>query len=219
MSIGLRHTWLNSERAPIWHTDYFENGSLGMSPTAVESCFEVAFWLLDRATEDGEYLQPQKMHRMMFLSQAYYGALQNRAKLMPAIFVAAEEGPIEPTIYKAFARGRPMVDTGQIDEVPRHVLDSVWRQFGAHSVDYLNKQICDHAPYADAYSVGAGTEIVFDEMVDFYSAEGGLSRRRSRANAQQSGAPTASRVLRPKVMRTHDGRPVSVNRWFPKRAD
>lgn len=189
-----------------------------MRPTAVESCFEVAFWLLDRATDDGEYLQPQKMHRMMFLCQAYYGALQSRAKLMPATFVAAVEGPIEPTVFKAFSRGRPLVDVGPISEVPRHVLDSVWRQFGAHSVDYLDKVIRGHAPYADAFSLGPDTEISFDEMVEFYGSEG-LSRRQSKANAQQSDAPAAGSVLRPKMMRNHAGKPVSVNRWMPKRVD
>jgi uncharacterized phage-associated protein len=189
-----------------------------MRPTAVESCFEIAFWLLDRATDDGEYLQPQKMHRMMFLSQAYYGALQSRAKLMPATFVAADEGPVEPTIFKAFTGGRPTIDASPVGEVPRHVLDSVWRQFGAHSADYLNKLIRGHAPYADAFSIGPDTEILFDEMVEFYGAEG-LSRHRSKAKEQPPGAPKASSVLRPKMMRNHHGKPVNVNRWMPKRVD
>ncbi len=189
-----------------------------MRPTAVESSFEVAFWLIDRATDDGEYLQPQKMHRMMFLSQAYYGALQSRAKLMPATFVAAEEGPIEPTIFKAFARGRPEVDVGPIGDVPRHVLDSVWRQFGAHSVDYLNKVICGHAPYANAYALGPDTEIFFDEMVDFYGTQGS-SHNRTADTSPRTEAPDAGRVIRPKLMRNHDGKPVSVNRWMPKRVD
>ncbi len=189
-----------------------------MHPTAVESCFEIALWMLDRAIDDGEHLQPQKMHRMMFLSHAYYGALQGGAKLMPATFIAADEGPIEPTIFKAFARGRPLIDVSSISEIPRHILDSVWRQFGAHSVDYLNKLIRGHAPYADAFAAGPGTEIGFETMVEFYGAEG-LSRRRSRAKAAQSDVPAASRVLRPKVMRNHAGKPVNVNRWMPKRVD
>ena len=189
-----------------------------MRPTAVESSFEVAFWLLDRAIDDGEYLQPQKMHRMMFLSQAYYGALQSRAKLMPATFVAAEEGPIEPTIFRAFARGKPEVDVRPVSEVPRHVLDSVWRQFGAHSIDYLNKVICGHAPYANAYALGPDTEIIYDEMVDFYGAQGSSSDQ-SLPKGVQTDAPDARRVIRPKLMRNHDGKPVSVNRWMPKRVD
>ena len=190
-------------------------GSLGMRPTVVESCFEVAFWLLDRATDDGEYLQSQKMNRILYLAYAYYGILQRGGKLMPATFIVAEEGPIEPTVFKAFARGRSMVDTAPIDEAPRHVLDSVWRQFCAHSVDHLDKLLRGYAPYADAFAVGAGTEIVFEAMAEFYGAEG-LTRRRSGIKSAQPDAPVAHRVLRPKVMRNHARKPVNVHPWMPK---
>lgn len=187
-----------------------------MRPTAVDSSFEVAFWFLDRAVEDGEYLQPQKLHRLMYLAQAYFGVLQNGWKLMPATFIAKEEGPVEPTLYKALTRGRPVVEVAPIDEVPRHVLDSVWRQFGAHSVDYLDKMIRRHPPYADALALGPATEISLESMIEFYGTQGTV--RRSGQVAVQD-APSASKVLRPKVMRNHSGKPVSTTRWMPKRVD
>ncbi|MCA0201399.1 MAG: hypothetical protein LCH56_11240 [Proteobacteria bacterium] len=185
-----------------------------MRPTAVDSSFEVAFWFLDRAVEDGEYLQPQKLQRLMYLAQAYFGVLQHGAKLMPATFVARDEGPIEPTIFKALARGRPAIDIKLIDEVPRHVLDSVWRQFGAHSIDYLDKLIKRHPPYADALAAGAGSEISLEAMIEFYGTQG-----TSRRPAAAQDAPSASKVLRPKVMRNHSGKPVTTTRWMPKRVD
>ncbi len=187
-----------------------------MRPTAVPSSFEVAFWFLDRAMEDHEYLQPQKLHRLLYLAQAYFGVLQHGAKLMPATFVAADEGPVEPTLFRAFARGRPMIDLTPIDEVPSHILDSVWRQFGAHSVDYLNKLIRRHPPYADALAAAPNTEISYEGMVEFYGTQG-LTRKQSAVVAQD--APSASKVLRPKVMRNHSGKPVSATRWMPKRVD
>lgn len=165
--------------------------------------------------EDREYLQPQKLHRLMFLAQAYYGVLQHGAKLMPATFVASDDGPIEPTIFLAFARGRPILDLSPIDEVPRHILDSVWRQFGAHSAEHLNKLIKRHPPFADALSVAPNTEISFEGMVEFYGTQG-LARKQSTA---ASDAPSAAKVLRPKVMRNHSGKPVSATRWMPKRVD
>lgn len=187
-----------------------------MRPTAVDSSFEIAFWFLDRAIEDGEYLQPQKLHRLMYLAQAYFGVLQHGLKLMPATFVAKEEGPVEPTIYKAMARGRPMVEVAPVDEVPRHVLDSVWRQFGAHSVDYLDKMIRRHPPFADALAAGVGSEISLEAMIEFYGTQGTTRRPSSQAAPD---APSASKVLRPKVMRNHSGKPVSTTRWMPKRVD
>lgn len=192
-----------------------------MRPTAVASSFEVAFWFLDRAVSDGEYLQPQKLQRLMFLAQAYFGVLQGGVKLMPATFVATDDGPVEPTVFKAFARGKPAVDLAPIEEVPRHVLDSVWRQFGAHSADHLGKLVKRHPPYMDALSAGTGAEITFESMVEFYSIDG-LSRRKSGAPAgavTPTGAPAAEKVLRPKVLRNHSGKPVSATRWMPKRVD
>jgi uncharacterized phage-associated protein len=190
-------------------------------PTAVASSFEVAFWFLDRAVSDGEYLQPQKLQRLMFLAQAYFGVLQGGVKLMPATFIVTDDGPVEPTVFKAFARGRPAVDLSPVEEVPRHVLDSVWRQFGAHSADHLTKLVKRHPPYMDALAAGLGVEITFESMVEFYSTDG-LSKRRGGASTgavTETGAPAAEKVLRPKVLRNHSGKPVSATRWMPKRVD
>ncbi len=39
-------------------------------PAAVESAFDVAFWFADVALNENEYLQPQKLHRLMFWPRA-----------------------------------------------------------------------------------------------------------------------------------------------------
>ncbi len=196
-----------------------------MGPTAADSCFDVAIWFLDRAMGDGEYLQPQKLHRLLYLAQSYYGVARHGEKLMPATFVVTDDGPVEPTVFKAFARGKPAVDLTPIEEVPRHVLDSVWRQFGAHSADHLGKLVKRHPPYMDALSAGIGAEITFESMVEFYSIDG-LSRRKANGSTgapggtvTPTGAPAAEKVLRPKVLRNHSGKPVSATRWMPKRVD
>ena len=184
-----------------------------MGPTAVETCFEVAFWFLDRALNDGEYLQPQKMQRLMYLAQAYYGVVHAGQKLMPGTFVANVDGPLEPTVYRAFARGRPMVDLKPIEEPARHLLDSVWRQFGAYSIEKLDDLVKRHPPYADAFAAGPSAEIDFESLVAFYGEKPGKRR-----GAAVSTTLSAEKVMRPKVMRNATGKPVSVNRWMPKRA-
>ncbi len=183
-----------------------------MRPTAVESCFEIAFWFLDRALNDGEYLQPPKLQRLMYLAQAYYGVVQNGAKLMPATFIAADDGPQEPTIFRAFARGRPMVDLKPVDEVAHHLLDSVWRQFGAYSVDKLNDLVKKHPPYADAMAVSPLAEISLGAMIEFYG-----ERNAAKARGKDAAAPSAEKMMRPKVLRNAVGKPVSVKGWLPKR--
>ncbi len=183
-----------------------------MRPTAVESCFEIAFWFLDRSLNDSEYLQPPKLHRLMYLAQAYFGVVQNGAKLMPATFIAAEDGPLEPTVYRAFARGRPMVDVKLVDEATAHVLDSVWRQFGSQSVEKLTQMLKRHPPYADAFAVAPNAEIPLAAMIEFYGEQAVKSR-----SAGTEEAPSARKVMRPKVMRNATGKPVSVRGWSPKR--
>ena len=184
-----------------------------MRPTAVESCFEIAFWFLDRALTDAEYLQPLKLHRLMYLAQAYFGVVQNGAKLMPATFIAAEEGPLEPTVHRAFARGRLMVDLKPVDEVAAHVLDSVWRQFGSQSVDKLTQMVKRHPPYADAFAVAPNAEIPLTAMIAFYGEE------TVKAHRGDEKAPAPGKVMRPKVLRNATGKPVSVKGWTPKRVD
>jgi hypothetical protein len=98
-----------------------------------------------------------------------------------------------------------------VDEEARHVMDSVWRQFGSQSLDRLNELVKKHPPYADAFALAPSTEIDFETMVAFYGEKPG-SRRST------SVEPTsAKKVMRPKLMRNATGKPVSVNRWTPKR--
>jgi uncharacterized phage-associated protein len=197
----------------------------------VDSGFEVAFWFLERALTDGEHLQPQKLQRLMFLAQAYFAAAHHGLKLMPATFVAADEGPIEPTLFRAFERGKPAVDLRPIDEAAAHLLDSVWRQFGALGTDKLNKLVKRHPPYIDAYEEAPGSEIPLAVMAAFYGDQGLVRRKtaepspaelRARRAKNNVDAPfgddlplSVDKVLRPKVLRNHDGKPVSVKRWAP----
>src|SRR5262249_26114519 len=111
-------------------------------PAAMDSVFELAFWLSDRALNDNEYLQPGKMQHLMFLAQAYYAVAYEGKRLVPAVFVADETGPIEPSIYAAYVRGRPniLVDI-KLDEDTASFVDSIWRRFGHHSAEYLTKLV------------------------------------------------------------------------------
>ena len=75
-------------------------------PADVSNAFDIAFWFADTALNENEYLQPQKLQRLLFIAQSYYCIVQKGRKLMPAVFVADETGPMEPNVYMAFSRGR-----------------------------------------------------------------------------------------------------------------
>lgn len=177
---------------------------------AVKSCLDVVIWFTDRALNDREYIQPQKLHRLMFLAQAYFSVAYPGRKLMPATFVVDSFGPIEPTVFHAFAYGRPsMLETNGVPDMVASFLDGIWRRFGQYATETLNKKLVAHPPIAQAMAKGLGTEIPLVEMVKFYGADA----------AVKQGAPAASQVVRPRVMRSQDGRPVAVTSWKPKPLD
>ncbi len=182
-----------------------------MAAAAVESSFDVAFWFIDRALDDNEYLQPQKLHRLMFLSQAYFAVAYHGRMLMPAVFVAGDLGPIEPNVFRACALQRPAIEPSPLPDMVAQFLDGVWRRFGSHSTESLSRQINAHAPYRDALNKGPRSEITLKAMVDFYGRKASAAPEAATA----VGAPPVTQVLRPRVMRSQDGKPVSVRKWMP----
>lgn len=179
-----------------------------MRPPAVQSAFDVVEWFLDEALNHDEYLQPQKMQNLLFLSQAYYAVAHHGQMLIPSVFVAEDNGPVEPMVYRAYENGKPLVSLRPIPEKVKLFLDSIWRRFGSHSGSYLSRVLMKHPPYLFAYDRGKGSVITLESMIDFYG-EG-------QANSGD-GAPSIKQVLRPRVMRSHTGKPVSVQKWIPKR--
>jgi len=171
-------------------------------PAAVDSAFDVAFWFADTALNHNEYLQPQKLHRMMYLAQAYYAVSNKGKKLIPAIFVASEMGPIEPNIYAAMANGRPDIEVNLfMPDGVEEFLDAIWRRFGHHSADRLTRMCKSTPAYKAARIKGNRAEIPLKAMTaDFTKAE---------------ETPDVAQVIRPKVMRSQHGRPVTVKAWTP----
>ncbi len=172
-------------------------------PTAVDTTFDVAFWFADTALNHNEYLQPQKLQRLLFLAQAYYAVVSKGRKLMPAFFVADEAGPIEPTIYKAFMKGRPLVDPEYFfDPEVESFLEGLWRKFGHYSADHLTRLTKATPAYRAAFKRAPRAEIPLEIM--------------RRSFERPVGAPAAEQVVKPKVMRTQEGKAVVVKSWTPK---
>ena len=173
-------------------------------PADVDNAFIIAFWFEDTALKDNEPLQPQKMQRLLFISQAYYAVINNGRKLMPAVFVANELGPIEPNIFVAFSRGRPDVDIER--DLPPDVEDyllAIWRRFGHYSIDSLNELTKDSSAYKAALKRGRGAEMSLMEI------EKSFLKPKDRL--------AAAKVLQPKVYRTQTGRSVHVKKWKPRK--
>lgn len=175
-------------------------------PAAVDSSFDVAFWFMDRALSENQYLQPMKLQRLMFLAQAYYAVLNPGTRLMPSIFVADLMGPLEPNLFRAFENGRPNLEVRPLPGEVKSFLDSIWRRFGRFTAEELYRKLCDQAPFRDAYDQAPGSEIPLEAMREFYGLQ------------TASLTPDTTIVLPTRVMRSHTGRPVAVKKWVPKPA-
>ena len=172
-----------------------------MSPE-VENAFDIAFWFSDTALNENEYLQPQKLQRLLFIAQANYSVAFNGNVLMPAFFVADENGPLEPNIYMAFSRGRPEIDAHLF--LPHEVenfLDDIWRQFGQYSTDQLNKITKGTSAYREAFKKGHRSIITLDAMRNSFSRSQNVSK--------------IEKNEVPKILKTQSGRPVAVKTWVP----
>ncbi len=165
-----------------------------MPAAAVDSAFDIAYWFVDRALNDNEYLQPQKMQRLMYLSQAYFAVAYSGRRLMPALFIADELGPLEPNVYRACAIQRPAIEPRPLGEAVEHFLDSIWRRFGPHSADYLSRLVMGHPPYLDAVTKGPKMEITLQAMATFYGKKSAPPQEKKAApgpvTMQIKGQPT-----------------------------
>jgi len=171
-------------------------------PADVNTAFDVAFYFEDIALNDHEYLQPMKLQRLLFLAQAYYAVAFKGRQLMPAVFVADELGPIEPNIYIAFTKGRPDVDVDLF--MPHDIttfLDNIWKRFGPLKMDRLNELVKGTVAYRNARERGDRATISLEEMAKSF--------------IQGTDAPSPEHVVKPKILVTQSGKPVTVKAWVP----
>ena len=126
---------------------------------AVPSVFDVALWFLDRARIEDKFLPPQKLHRLLFLAQASFAVEQEGAKLMPAVFVAGHDGPVEPNILRIFEHGRPKIMTEAMTEEVVEFLCGIWWRFAHLNMDHLNQRVSGISGFDQVVAAGEGSEI------------------------------------------------------------
>ncbi|HAA91835.1 MAG: hypothetical protein CMM48_09770 [Rhodospirillaceae bacterium] len=165
-----------------------------MPSSIVESTIDVAVWFLDRARHEDNYLQAQKLQRLLYIAYGLYGAQYHGRKLMPATFVAHELGPIEPNIFRLFEGGRPKLEEPKVPAEIEHFLEDIWRRFSAHPVDRLTHMVTQQKPYQTAFQKGEWEELESADIVRAFQ----------------------KRCEPEEIVRTADGR--RVQKWMPQKA-
>ena len=142
-----------------------------MTAMAIRSTVDVAFWFQNRAQSAGERLAPQKLQRLLYLSQAQYAALNKGRKLMPATFIVTEYGPLEPTIYQVFESGPPQLKALAPSARVETFLMIIWQRFGAHTADDLLEIIKSDGVYdATLEENGRNAELAIDALAAAYQS-------------------------------------------------
>ena len=173
-------------------------------PTAVSSSFDVAFWFIDRGRADRQQLSSLKLQRMLFLAQAYFAASTRGERLMPSVFVATEQGPVEPNLLRLFDNTVPAIETATPRAAVVKFLDGIWRTFGARTLAQLDEIVISSPPVRDAMKAGANTEITPAALFNHYRND------KKQGDVVQKVKPDEKKIAIPK---THRGRPVT--KWVP----
>lgn len=160
----------------------------------IRSTLDVAIWFVERAESVNTYLPAMKLQQLLYLSQTYYARANKGQKLIPATFLAASAGPVEPTIYHIFEYG---VDNIQIrypePEIEQFLLD-IWEKFSGQPVETLKAVVRGDVYYRRAYRHGRNHEILIpnlhliDEDQDY-----GLSKKLKRRKPKQVGISTSGK--------------------------
>lgn len=135
------------------------NAPVGGSAPAVRSSLEVAIWFHDRADSANRKLDTVTLQQLLYLSQVEFAQSNNGRKLMPATFLATATGPLEPTIYHVFERGRPNVSA----VFPRYEISDflmdVWDKYATLPPADLTRIVTEDLHYRHAFDQGRNHEI------------------------------------------------------------
>ncbi|MDX1737387.1 MAG: hypothetical protein R3261_04075 [Alphaproteobacteria bacterium] len=142
-----------------------------MTSSIVFSSIDVALWFAEQARKEDMYLQPQKLQRILYIAYGSYAALHHGRKLMPAIFVVDDTGPVEPNVYRMLELGPPKGDRQKLPPEVEHFLSNIWRKYCHHSTEYLNEQIRKQRIYKEAIKRGKNEEIPHRVIARFFTGE------------------------------------------------
>lgn len=167
-----------------------------MGPAAKTS-FDIADWYMERARAENTYLQPRKLHCLLFLAQGHFAAAYEGRRLMPSVFIVDHAGPMDPNMYRAYENGRPDVTKSSLDQTTEVFLDAIWRQYGGADAGDLNDIINEFGAGEPAVRNADGAELEIDAMCRMFAKH---------VPAEPAGPPVAH---------TPAGRVISVQKWVP----
>ena len=174
---------------------------------ACDSVFDVAVWmtaaLLRMGNTYNQKCSASSIYPKPITESSHAG------KNFSLYFVATSLGPVEPASWRVFENERPHIRP--TPSLMRSNISSI--VYGAIRITQYGlpgKMLMKHPPFQEAIAIGKRSEICFESMRAYYG-------RRLNRDDDSGAAPLLDSVMRPKVMRSHKGRAVSVTSWVPKK--
>ncbi len=131
---------------------------------AVRSSLDVAIWFCERAESAHRPMPAIKLQQLLYLAQTEYAKKTGGRKLMPATFLAAPFGPLEPTVYHACERGKPDLRVTYPARQVEEFLMKVWDKHGTQPAEQLDEAVRGEPNYRRALKQGRNSEIIISPL-------------------------------------------------------
>lgn len=179
-------------------------------PPAARSTLDIALWFQSRSESAGEALSQRKLHLLLYLAQAHYAAEHDGQKLMPAVFLALDAGPVEPNILQLFASGRCTLPGNDPSFGLETYLHEVWARYGRKTGEQIAAVIARDGVWKAVLARGPRLEIPFEALFRGY---GGVAKAAPAAERAAEAADSSESPRKEKEYWTLDGR--RAQKWVP----
>ena len=126
---------------------------------AVRSSLDVAIWFCERAESANRAMPAIKLQQLLYLAQVEYAKKSGGRKLLPATFLAAPFGPLEPTVYHACERGKPALPVTYPARQIEEFLMKIWDGYATQPAELLDEIVRAEPNYRRTLRQGHNSEI------------------------------------------------------------
>ena len=171
-----------------------------MAIPAIDSTVEAAYWFIEKAEKDGVFLDDEKLHYLLFLSQASFAVKFKGKILFPGVFVTSDNGVMEPNIAKIFSFGRPYMPPVKIKDEIVFFMEEIWKKYASQSTLALANIVKSSTAYKNNHKKGEKYVVDISLSADLFQSSQDVSNN-------------------PKKMLFSQNGPVMVSKWTPRKVN
>lgn len=182
-----------------------------MQTSATNSSLEVAAWILNKARNEGQVLEHEKLQHLLFLAQFHYLSTHPDILLMPSLFVHSHSICFEPNIAKLHTSGLLADFPIRFDNEISDFLNKIWKIYASLSSHQLQNVIKEHLSRLEFKS---DQRVIVDikTLVEKFKTHSKINAKPTDTERPKiSSAPWSS-----KIMLSQNG-PVVVSKWKPRK--